>query len=317
MNSLAGVVLRLMFAAPIIAFGALFSSTTTSQTPPVQISPAEAIGKTVIDMTAEELLQAYHKELSHLEFNQSQDELHYLLEKVGERVESFFRDFSNTSSKERVVMQRYGFNGLLLGTLHKEFRYLILTRSVESGLPWIEEDRADKENLSIKQEVVPGFLVSSGHASLCIYLHPSHQAYSRFRYLGRETKKPRSHVIAFAQKPELKDYLARYSEFNSSTWIRYLVQGFVWLDPDSYQILRMRTSMQLPERPTNLKEQVSDIHYAAVQFDGTKKTFWLPREVDCRWDFPDLFYSNQHKYSDYQLFNVESDYKITQPKVNK
>ena len=145
---------------------------------------------------------------------------------------------------------------------------------------------------------------------------------SHFRYLGRETKKPGAHAIAFAQKPEAGDYLSKYSEVGSSTPIRYLVQGLVWLDPDSYQILRMHTSLLLPEKQTMLKGTNADIVYGKVQFDNRGREFWLPREINVGWRFlladgTALIYHNQHKYSDYHLFTVDTDYEITQPKVNK
>jgi len=164
--------------------------------------------------------------------------------------------------------------------------------------------------------------MSSGHAGKCLYLHPSHQPNSYFRYLGREEKKPRAHVIAFAQKPESGDYLAQYSDNNSSTPIRFLVQGFVWLDPDSYQILRMRTSMLSPETQTALKETITDISYEKIQFAKRGQEFWLPREINVSWEFPytdrlNWIYRNQHLYSDYHLFTVDSDYKINQPEADK
>jgi hypothetical protein len=54
-----------------------------------------------------------------------------------------------------------------------------------------------------------------------------------------------------------------------------------------------------------------------IEFDNTHQQFWLPREVYVSWEFPNYTYCNLHKYSDYHLFAVESDYKVTQPKTLK
>jgi hypothetical protein len=86
-------------------------------------------------------------------------------------------------------------------------------------------------------------------------------------------------------------------------------------DTDSYQILRMRTSMQSPGKDF-LKEQITDIRYERVKFDSTGQQLWLPREVDVSWKLPDWTYRNRHRYSDYQLFGVETDYSISQPKID-
>jgi hypothetical protein len=200
--------------------------------------------------------------------------------------------------------------------IKKNFNYIILPRSEVIGFSF-SEYRTDKKNRVVDPKNASGsFVMSSGYAGLCLYLHPMHQANVRFRYLGRETKAPRAYVIAFAQKPESGDYLAQYFNINSSKSIRFLTQGFVWLDPDSYQIIRMRTSMQFPEQKTILREQITDVLYKKVIFDDTRQQFWLPSEVKVRWELPGMIYWNLHKYSDYRSFTVEGDYKIVPLKSN-
>jgi hypothetical protein len=76
--------------------------------------------------------------------------------------------------------------------------------------------------------------------------------------------------------------------------------------------------MLLSERETSLKETTTDISYERVRLGVASREFWLPREVYVDWGFPGgLKYISRHKYSDYHLFTVQSDYKITQPKADK
>ncbi|MBN1568841.1 MAG: VWA domain-containing protein [Acidobacteria bacterium] len=352
-----------------------------------------AMPRSVIEMTAEEL-RRYDLALADLNFSQSQTELSFLLEKVGNRVVAFFRDFPNTSSKELVCMQRYlaesqgdgrkkrqsqpalldapgkgaiavplsdprigficdqlgcdkpgnepmcaqlgcsqmdtqaipkaGSRTILLKEYSAEFNYFILPGSRNSRTSWIE-DRTDKEGRPANPKDISEFIMSSGHTLLCQYLHPRHQANSIFRYLGREKKKPHAHIIAFAQKPESNDYLAQYFDATddaSAEPVRFLVQGFIWVDPEKHQISRMRTRMLVPERQTTLKETITDILYGRVLFGDMQQEFWLPREINVSWEFPnndklDLIFRNQHRYSDHHLFTVDSRYEITLPKANK
>ena len=364
--------------------------TDTAVAPPPQQASSNAKNRTVIEMTTAEL-RRFDPELSSLQLNQGQDELSDLLEKAGDRVVTFFRDFPNTSSKEQIHMQRYlsenqtskqresesqpalldtagtgpvaaplvdprgvefcnllhcvpgdrrsqcvqlGCSKIETPEIHKsgpatallqeyyaEFNFFILPGSKSAGISWVE-DRSDKDNHPVNPQEFPGFILSSGHTLHCMYLHPDHQANSKFRYLGREKRKPYAHVIAFAQKPESRDYLAQFSDVASAAPTRFLVQGLIWIDPDNYQILRIRTSMLTPERQTTLKETVTDISYGRIQFDDPPREFWLPREINVSWEFSstdklDLVYRNQHKYSDYRLFSVKSDYKITVPKAGE
>ena len=208
---------------------------------------------------------------------------------------------------------------VLLQEYSADFSFFIRPGSSKTGTSW-EEDRSDKDNRAVNSKEISGFIMSSGHTLHCMYLHPGHQANSRFRYVGRDRKNPRAHVIAFAQKPESVDFLAQYSETSSPVPIRFLVQGLIWIDPESHQILRMRTSMLAPERQTTLRETITDIHYGKVHFGEANKEFWLPQEIDVSYEFShtdklDLIYRNQHKYTDYRLFSVDTDYEITLPEV--
>jgi hypothetical protein len=161
-----------------------------------------------------------------------------------------------------------------------------------------------------------GYVISSGYAGLCIFLHPSHQFGSRFRYLGRQTSEPFAHLIAFAQKPEVGDFLA---SFIDKQWgsRRLLFQGIVWVDPYTNQIVRMRTELLSPDRYISLTKQSTDIWLSEVRFDAASQSFWLPREVTvtCRWAGMTL--RNRHRYSDYRLFTIESYDKVGQPQIKK
>lgn len=280
--------------------------------------------KTVIDMTEQELRQVYHDELNELKFDPNQDQLNHLLKKAGDGVISYFRDFSNVSSKERVEMvKKYNIDGSFDKRMHtdcaggltykkedrrtEDYQYIILPG--RNGTSWAE-DRTDKNNRPVNPRGLRGFMLSSGYARYGLYIHPSHQSNSHFRYLGRENKKPGAHVIAFAQIPESRDYLGEYFELGSSVGIGLLVQGFVWVDPDSYQILRIYTDMLSPERPVTLSKTTTDIIYGRVRLNDSSREFYLPQEIRIDWELPYCKCTNRHKYSEYHLFSVESDYKF-------
>jgi hypothetical protein len=99
--------------------------------------------------------------------------------------------------------------------------------------------------------------------------------------------------------------------FNIS--MQFLVQRLIWLDPNSYQILQIKTGMLLPG--DKLKEQITDIYYQETRFKGIQHPFWLPKEVNVSWILPNRSYINQHKHSDFRLFLVETDYKLNRPQT--
>ena len=267
--------------------------------------------KTIVEMSADELLHEYPIELADLEFSPIQGGLDSLLKTVGGRVQSFFSDFSNTSSRERVLLQILTPNGKVLRSSKKEYYYLIFP--AKTGLQW-KEERTDKKGRPINLKAMSpteSFCISSGYAHVSIYLHPTYQPSSLFRYLGRTVSG--THVIGFAQKRDGAP-LASYTNAELSVTVPFLVQGLVWIDPDNYQITRMRTGMLSPNM--FLRKQMTDISYTEVSFDGVKQPFWLPHQVTVMWELPgQVIFRNQHSYSDYRLFSVESEYSISKPTV--
>jgi hypothetical protein len=309
MKSLAGIKsLSTLLALRIVCYLLIPGIAVSQDLPQVQ-PPTSAQGKLVVDMSIDELRRYYPSEFSDLIFDSNQDGLAALLKNAGMRVADFFRDLSNTSSKEQVLLQTLDENARPQSSYRTEFYYLIS----QSEFAW-KEDRVDMEGRSASLNNGRGFILTSGFAFLCIYLHFDHQPGSRFRYLGRAGSGNGAYVIAFTQKPELADYLADYIDPLTHIQTHYLLQGFVWLQPDSYQIRRMQTSMIVPAGP--LQNQATKVDYQEVAFEGVHHSFWLPSEATVNLKVGSNVYRNQHRYSDYKLFDVQSDYNITQPRMS-
>jgi hypothetical protein len=112
--------------------------------------------------------------------------------------------------------------------------------------------------------------------------------------------------------------LSRYTDTNASESALLLVQGIAWVDPDTFQIIRMRTNLLATDHPVALREQTTDIRFSEVRFDGVPQSFWLPFEVLVSWRVGGgITYLNRHRYSDYRLFTVESYDKINQPQIKE
>ena len=283
-----------------------------SQDPAQVQATAAAKNKLVVDMSVDDLGKFYPSEFSDLRFDSNQDGLASLLKNAGMRVEDFFRVLPNTSSKEQVFLKILNADGMLQSASREEFYYLILSQGSKSEFAWTE-DRVDMKGSPANLDNNEGFVLTSGFVLLCDCLRFEHQHESRFRYLGRAGFGNGAYVIAFAQMPERANYRASYLDPLTQTQTRYLIQGFVWLQPDGYQIMRMQTSAVNPTRP--VRYQTTDVRYWKVDFDGVPNSFWLPYEVTVDLKVRDHLYRNQHRYSDYKLFDVQTDYNITPPEA--
>src|SRR6516225_910396 len=83
--------------------------------------------RSVVDLTPTELRKAY-PDLKKLDPAPSQDDLGLILQKVGEGVEAFIRDFPNTVSIEDVRRERLNQTGAVQESVAQTFNYLALGR---------------------------------------------------------------------------------------------------------------------------------------------------------------------------------------------
>ncbi len=275
----------------------------------MQVLPKD---KTVVDMDSKELHRYFPSELRRVTFDLNQDVLSSIMEKTGECVQAFFKDFANTSSKEAVYLEKPGNSG----STSREFSYLIVYHP-DANKPLLEEYRTDKQNHPIAQKALKDVFITSGYLGLSLNFHPAYQQYSRFRYLGTQASDPHALIIAFAQKPEMRDLQIEYTDTNTGNRFRLPIQGIAWIDPSSFQILRLRTNLLGMGNQSFISEQSTDIKLGAVRFEENQKQLWLPREVMVMTQISGYVFRNQHRYSDYKLFAVDSDFTIDKTKPGK
>ncbi len=283
----------------------------------VQEKAGSPLPPTVVDLSASELLARYPEELSGVRFEASQDELGPLLKMVGEKVREFIANFSNTASTERLRQESLKPNGKISDHVDQEVEYLMFLKKDGSAFTW-EEERTDHKGKPVRLKRLPqeSFL-TSGFAMDCIFFFPDYQLASRFRYLGRQTSEPFAYVISYAQRPE-KGFSGTFRTRGVS--IAVWSQGLVWVDPNSYQIIRMKTDLLAPRLDIGLTRLTTEISYAEHRLGAKGVPLWLPRDVVVTTEFSSRLYRNFHQYSDYRLFSVESYEKheaILPPRVPK
>jgi hypothetical protein len=272
--------------------------------------------RSVVDWSPSELVKAL-PELKGLATAQSQEELATLLRKVGENVEAFFRDFPSTTSVEEIRQERF-----LPGKLDPEsleqttplpesqeqtFHYLMLAGPENRPMSGLQEYRTDNKGNRVNvrgMAKVPSIL-TSGFVSSAIYFHPVHQNGSAFRYLGRQhIDKRETYVVAFAQRPVTTRLVGWVA--NGEKTAAVLLQGVAWIDPTTYQIIRMRTDLLAPRPDVHLERQSTEIRFAEVHLKTLPGAFWLPGEVVVTVSIFGETYRNTHRYSHFRLFKVET-----------
>ena len=277
--------------------------------------------KSVVDWSPSELVRAL-PELKGLTPAQSQEELGTILQKVGESVLAFFRDFPNTTSVEEIRQERFLPSKAIADSVapdtlehttplpesqEQTFHYLMLPGPENRPMSGLQEYRTDNKGnrVNVRGMAKAPSILTSGFVSSAIYFHPAHQNGSAFRYLGRQhSDKRETYVVAFAQRPvttRLVEWVA-----NGEKTAAVLLQGVAWIDPTTYQIIRMRTDLLAPRPDVHLERQSTEIRFAEVHLKTLPSAFWLPDEVVVNVSIFGETYRNTHRYSHFRLFKVET-----------
>ena len=268
--------------------------------------------RSVVDFTLEELLLKFPVECRDLGFDLNQAELDNLLRQTGERVAALYHDMPNTTSREQVRREQLDSGGSTDNSDKQSFNYLVL--SGVDGL-W-QEVRTDKKGKNIALEGANLFL-TSGFAGMSIFFHAQVQNRVRFRLLGRQNSAPNVYIVAFAQKAQRGQATGTFRSPGMYVPVHLMYQGFAWIDPVTYQILRMRIDLLAPRMDALLARQTTEIWFSEVHFNEISQSFWVPQEVVVTIDWAGHLYQNRHSYSDYLVFSVESQDKLVHPVIKK
>ena len=318
-NAQSGIRTIPLFAMLLATCGSVSAGLPATMSPlGQQVLPPELAAfskaRTVVDLTDAELLQEYPEELGGLEFDKDHEPLTQLLASVGEKVAALFRDYPKTTSKEQVRREALGRDDRVQESVTQNYYYSVYPRELSL---W-EEARTDNRGHPIPPEKMRGSsILTSGFGSVGIFFHPIHQSGSSYRYLGWQSKEPSSHVIAFAQRPGMAQVGGSFTSDSMLLPTKMLYQGMAWIDPKSYQIVRMRTDLLAPRPDVRLYQQTTEIWFSEVHFGATPQAFWVPREVVVTIWWGSQKFRNRHRYSDHQVFMVETQEKIELPKIKK
>jgi Tfp pilus assembly protein PilF len=276
---------------------ALYAKTETQQ------------GQPVIDLVQHpptELIQG-------LEPAADQQQLNCILDGVGARILEMAREFPNTSSLEEIHQEKLGSKGAIKNTQEQRFRYLCMVPH-GAGTPELVEYRADFDGHEASPKgLSDGFMLTNGFASTELLFHPTYRAESTFRYLGRQLIHDRAaYVVAFAQIPGKARFCGKFRR--GQTLVTTLSQGLAWIDPATYQIVRLHTELLNPVPELRLDGEAMNIDFNAVHFKNAQESFWLPEEVTVTLNWNGRVLRNRHKYSDFKLFSVDASEKIGTPK---
>jgi len=253
--------------------------------------------------------------LQGLEPAKDQEQLSSILDGVGTKILELIKNFPNTSSLEVIHQEKVGHWGRG-GSQDQKFRYLCLASSEASGPSFLEYRTDFAGNEARPEGLSKGFMLTTGFTSAALIFHPEYRAESTFQYLGRQKVNGRNaYVVAFAQIPGKAHFTGDFRQGSTSGTM--LSQGMAWIDTATYRIIRLHTDLlaHLPE--LRLEKETVNIDFNEVQFRSLKGPLWLPENVTVAIDWNGKQLRNQHEYSDFKIFQVDTSQKMGKPKNSR
>jgi hypothetical protein len=148
-----------------------------------------------------------------------------------------------------------------------------------------------------------GFPLSKNFASQWVLLLPENQPGARFRYIGSQlVDGKKCYVLGFAERPGQATVTAQF-HFGGK-WGALLYQGLVWVDAQSYRVVKLLLDRLEPRFDIGLERQTTEIKLGEVHIAQADSSLWLPTDVAVTVIFDGRRFRNLHHYSNYRLFVV-------------
>ena len=242
-------------------------------------------------------------ELKTLQPAPDQRELSMILQKMGRRVDDFIRDVGDLIANEDVTQEKFNANGKIKAKERVQDNYLILHHGYEWGAG-AEYRMDDKGNRLRPMGLEKGYLVTSGHALSCISFSTIAQSQSKFRYLGEEKIDSReTYVLGFVQQPGEATFFTTMRGTEGAD-VDMLTQGILWVDKNTFQIIRMRSDLLAPNNEMRLDQLTTKVTFGEAQLQGVPNPLWLPSDVDVSIEIGGQRFHNIHRYTNYRRYRV-------------
>jgi hypothetical protein len=231
-----------------------------------------------------------------------------LLRETSRRVEELAANLQRFSAREQIEHMEVAKRGHLRTVTKRTFNYVAQINQ-EAGAPSVEEFRSGTE-----AEVTPETTVyDTGSAAFALIFHPSYIGDFAMTCEGLAQSGARpAWQVHFAQRPD------RPNQFHvlhlDNSYFPLGLKGRAWIAADTYEVLRLETDLLEPIKKVHLEREHLAIEYGPVDFRKGSERLWLPQLADLYIDYHGHRYQRRHKFSDFELFLVESAQVVKGPK---
>jgi hypothetical protein len=230
-----------------------------------------------------------------------------LLDGVGKRMGELVSDLEKFSSNEQIEHFPVSAAGVRGSADVRNFEYLVLISVDASGF-LVEEYRDSHEDPA----AFPAHIATEGLPALALLFHPLMSPDFTFACEGLgQWDGHAAWQVYFVQRPDRPSRMRSYMV--AGKYYPEPLKGRAWIDPGTYQVVRLEAESVRPIKEIQLTEEHLFIQYGAVQFHVQKQQLWLPQIADLYVERQGHRYYRRHSFNNFKIFMVETAQNIQQP----
>ena len=232
-----------------------------------------------------------------------------VLEKAGERVKEMVSNLPKFAATEHMDHAELKPDGTWKDAAPVVFDYLVETHEVRPGMLVMEETRDNGEAL----DKFPARLATKGLPALALVFHPYFADDFEMRCEGRSNWDGYyAWQVHFQQRADKLPRLHAYRVKNLAFLLK--LKGRAWISDDNFQVLHIDTDLMEPVPQVQYFLEHLSVDYRPVEFPKAKEELWLQQRAEAFMDVRGHRYRRVHTFTNFKLFLVETQEKVTLPK---
>jgi len=227
--------------------------------------------------------------------------LSHVLSGTGQRMKQFVGNLEKFTATERVEHSVVDGAGVRHPPMVRNFDYVVMVSRTSTGVFLLDEYR----NGSVDQAQFPANIATEGMPAIALLFHPL--LASDFSFACEGLGQWEGHAawqVHFVQRPDRPGRILSYSA--GGKYSSLALKGRAWVDPGTFQLLRLESQLVQPVKELGLTEEHIVISYQPVQFRVLDQQLWLPQIAELYVERQAHRYYRRHTFSDFQLFTVET-----------
>jgi Tfp pilus assembly protein PilF len=232
-----------------------------------------------------------------------------VLKNTGRKVVQLAENLQGISARETVQFSELDREGVAKSPVSREFLYMVSIARIRAGTLSVEETRDGRHNF----ENFPTQIVTRGLAAMALIFHPDYAGDFEFRCEGLAQRNGKAmwqvHFRQRADRPSrVRAYHTRQGRFALA------LKGRAWIAASTFHIQRIETDLVAPVADALLDREHLAIEYRPVSFTARKLQLWLPQSAEMHAQWAGRRYRQQHAFSKFTYFTVDTRQKIQDPK---